>query len=475
MTTGMPELGSKISLISKADIRYEGRLFTVDPIECTIALASVRSYGTEDRETQYPIHPQNQVYEYILFRGSDIKDIRVINSVPVPNDPAIMQMHLPPAQQQFPNGQFAGNMPHMGTPMAGQPFNNIYSTMSSSFSGPNLAPGAGSMNKSKQSSELNIAIPEPSSTTQLLDQGSFHEMLSGGSRSTTPTSRKSPAHDSKPNQSRNEQGGNNSQRDNSRRGNRNKSQQRERKDSTKNDQVEHKTPQRNQQFHGNNQRNWNNNRGNNNQMRGNRPRGRGMNQQAFTQSLQNNKGRAKTKFRNDYDFEEANKKFENMCLKGDNVKVGEEAIALQTNGEVDKKDDSGNETGAGEHEVEEDHEVGVGYDKTKSFFDNISCEAATDRTKGKAHKDWHQERKINSETFGPSARRGGFFNYRGRGGFYNRNSMNPGGYRGNMNYNRGGSYRPFNRNFNSNSTGIPQQSNKPEQSEAPAAEAAAGN
>lgn len=40
MAQGMPELGSKISLISKADIRYEGRLFTVDPQECTIALAS---------------------------------------------------------------------------------------------------------------------------------------------------------------------------------------------------------------------------------------------------------------------------------------------------------------------------------------------------------------------------------------------------------------------------------------------------
>lgn len=50
MTTGMPELGSKISLISKADIRYEGRLFTVDPQECTIALASgkfVHSYCLE--------------------------------------------------------------------------------------------------------------------------------------------------------------------------------------------------------------------------------------------------------------------------------------------------------------------------------------------------------------------------------------------------------------------------------------------
>lgn len=40
MSGGMPELGSKISLISKADIRYEGRLFTVNPEECTIALAN---------------------------------------------------------------------------------------------------------------------------------------------------------------------------------------------------------------------------------------------------------------------------------------------------------------------------------------------------------------------------------------------------------------------------------------------------
>lgn len=69
-----------------------------------------------------------------------------------------------------------------------------------------------------------------------------------------------------------------------------------------------------------------------------------------------------------------------------------------------------------------------------------------------------------------------FFNYRGRGGYYNRNAMNPGGYRGgNMNYNRGSNYRPrtYNRNYNSNSTGIPQQNKKPEQSEA-APVAAAG-
>lgn len=94
--------------------------------------------------------------------------------MPVPNDPAIMQMHLPPSQPTFSNPQYPGNVPHMGTPI-GQPFNNhIYSglQMSTSFTGQNLAPGQGALNKSKQSSELNIGIPEPSSTTQqLLDQG----------------------------------------------------------------------------------------------------------------------------------------------------------------------------------------------------------------------------------------------------------------------------------------------------------------
>lgn len=87
-------IGSRISLISKSDIRYArirvlengrrkltlypryvGRLHEINSADSTVSLEEVRSYGSEGRKgnPEEEIPPSDQVYEYIVFRGSDVK------------------------------------------------------------------------------------------------------------------------------------------------------------------------------------------------------------------------------------------------------------------------------------------------------------------------------------------------------------------------------------------------------------------
>lgn len=86
---------------------YVGTLHEINPEASTIALENVQSFGTEGRRGNpaEEVSPSASVYEYIVFRGSDVKDISVAGeekqettqSDPprVPDDPAILGVSAP--------------------------------------------------------------------------------------------------------------------------------------------------------------------------------------------------------------------------------------------------------------------------------------------------------------------------------------------------------------------------------------------
>ncbi|XP_065212388.1 protein LSM14 homolog B-B-like [Planococcus citri] len=473
MGSGMPEIGSRISLISKADIRYEGKLYSVDPEECTIALSSVRSYGTEDRKTTYPVPAQNQVYDYILFRGSDIKDIRVLTTT-IPNDPAIVQLSVPPSinELQF-QSQSGYPPPSIGSmtmpnvvpgPSRGQPANDFQTV--AGFT----TPAAGT--------NITHSIPKPQPVPNISEDGS---------RSSTPSTQNAVQHKNstdsnrQPNASKSDEQnqrrpGGYQQRDNrSNQQNRYQQQQKpqyqqrypqHQQQHQQQQQQHHRYQQQNQRYpqqqrymqpqyrdyrDSNNQyRDSNNQYRNQNDYRdqyANRQYPKWNNQRTGQQSnqqqqnyqsaaYQNHKPKNTLKFENDFDFEQANSQFEEVKSKLASVKIDD---SVKLNGDVEaKKEDSGNEVSGGEENEPDKEDNPIFYDKVKSFFDQISYEAI-ERSKGHTQRlDWKTERKINSETFGAVALRRNN-NYRGPrpgGNYYNNYQSNNYHHQGNNYQNR---------------------------------------
>ncbi|ETW02257.1 hypothetical protein H310_05808, partial [Aphanomyces invadans] len=90
---GVPYIGSRISLISKTDIRYEGLLFNIDTRQSMVALQNVRSFGTEGRRPDH-IPPSETVLPYATFKASEIKDLHVCEAAAPP--PLPPKQHPPP-------------------------------------------------------------------------------------------------------------------------------------------------------------------------------------------------------------------------------------------------------------------------------------------------------------------------------------------------------------------------------------------
>lgn len=422
MSTGVPYLGSKISLISKSEIRYEGILYTIDTKESTVALAKVRSYGTEDRPTDRPVAPRDETYEYIIFRGADIKDIRVCQPPKpqptleggLPNDPAIVQHSGGP-----PLGAFAGQPGQTGAPGAA-PFttqaNKVTATPGATNFGPigSTAPGSGAAFSAAPGSAIN----NNQNGSPVMD------MLRDGTRSgqSSPT-------------------------------------QRERRPSSR-------TSAGAQNGRGGRGRGTFRGRGYNNNYRGGGPphnnfRGgpQGM-RGGFQPGRPSANKKEPIKFDKDYDFEEANKEFSEVLSKlqastlEENVTADKEEVVNDHHSEAEDgeiADDIGERktpsTDAHQSSASNDEPAAVYYDKAKSFFDTISCEAV-ERSKGKVNKpDWKAEKKLNRETFGVAGNVGrrNFFpsdrgGMRGRGGYGGGFNNYRGGY-GRGGYGGGGYYR----------------------------------
>ncbi|KAM3136020.1 hypothetical protein pb186bvf_011825 [Paramecium bursaria] len=98
---------NKVSIITKAEIRYEGTLYQINPQQQTLALKEVRSFGTEGRRPDHEIPPNSQTYDVLVFKAIDIKELKNADDLlnqekqNVQSQPQELPKQTPPPQTQY--------------------------------------------------------------------------------------------------------------------------------------------------------------------------------------------------------------------------------------------------------------------------------------------------------------------------------------------------------------------------------------
>jgi protein LSM14 len=422
-SASIPYAGSKISLISKSDIRYVGTLHSINQQDSTVSLEQVRSYGTEGRKKNKSeeISGTDQIYEYIVFRGSDIKDLQVCEApqrsqVQVPKDPAILGTTAPSA-----------------------------STIPPGFSMMQGLVDGGNMLQPNLQLQLNGINPY---MLQLYQQQLWQQQLQ---QQQQPAASLLKTNEQAPDQNNIIAG-----MEKLNLANDTNAKAKDEATSQPAKAVAEKTESNNQQNDKNNNRsqnnsnNYNRNYNNNRFQRSNRQNNyrRGVNQRG-RRNWNNSKHISLPD--SDFDFESANAKFKELSNK-----------EADKNEKKEQAEDGNSQNGDAQEEngTEEKTQENF-YNKSSSFFDNISCESK-DRAEEQGKKfdrraKQYEERKLNMETFGQATvnrgghrgyRRNNYHTYRGRN--YNRNN---GGYHRN-------NYRNYYNNNNNRQKNQDQQANQ---------------
>ncbi|KAI8800354.1 Scd6-like Sm domain-containing protein [Cladochytrium replicatum] len=428
-------LGLKLSLISKSGCRYVGILHSISQEDATVSLREVTSMGTENRPAPQFIPAAPQVFDFIVFKGSDVQDLSVMNEQPappppvsqLPNDPAIMhaggQSHSQVYGGMPPPGP---GMPSMMQPppyMMGYPQQQQQApawAQHSSGTGPS-AP----ISEQPDNANLNASGPQKGKAPANVQSSPTKP---AATEVATSNQRKSDEKSSTSGQQPRKRSDGDSVVEQSQGGSENGGGKAKGKPELTYAQVgARKVDGENGGYRGGfHHRGRGGYRGGHSGNRGGHMRNLGPRNRVTVPD-------------SDFDFETANAKFNKMDL------------AKEKDGDKEEEENSVSPEKGQVNGGEDDEELGLFYNKTKSFFDNISCETK-ERVNRRARQ--YEERRLNLETFGQMGvdgrgyRRGGprgaFTGGRGYVGGYNAVGGRRGGYRSN--------YAGFNNRSNGQAT-----------------------